>query len=102
MRSLLPDGTLDPAGMFDWDERRPPYPGLLAFQEQDAAIYFGRDAAILQSIETLNRLRHFGGARLALLLGGLGVAILSTPRGVMTGGEARKQNVGGELLCFVW
>lgn len=34
--------------------------------------------------------------------GGLGVAILSTSRGVMTSREARKQNVGGEVLCFVW
>ena len=34
--------------------------------------------------------------------GGLGVAILSTPKGVMTGQEARRQSVGGELLCYVW
>ena len=34
--------------------------------------------------------------------GGLGVAIMSTPRGVMTGRDARRQNVGGEVLCYVW
>ena len=34
--------------------------------------------------------------------GGLGVAILSTPKGVMTGQEARRQSLGGELLCYVW
>lgn len=34
--------------------------------------------------------------------GGLGVAILSTPKGIMTGQEARRQEVGGELLCYVW
>ncbi len=34
--------------------------------------------------------------------GGLGVAILSTPKGIMTGQEARRQAVGGELLCYVW
>ena len=34
--------------------------------------------------------------------GGLGVAILSTPQGVMTGKEARKRGVGGEVLCYVW
>ena len=33
---------------------------------------------------------------------GLGVAILSTPKGVMTDKEARKANVGGEVLAFVW
>lgn len=36
------------------------------------------------------------------VLGGLGISILSTPRGVMTGAKARKANVGGELLAFVW
>lgn len=36
------------------------------------------------------------------VLGGMGIAILSTSNGVMTGNEARKQNVGGEVLCYVW
>ncbi len=36
------------------------------------------------------------------VLGGLGVAILSTNKGVMTGQEARNENVGGEVLCHVW
>jgi small subunit ribosomal protein S8 len=36
------------------------------------------------------------------VLGGLGLAILSTSHGIMTGQEARKANLGGEVLCFVW
>ena len=36
------------------------------------------------------------------VLGGLGINILTTPRGVLTGRDARKENVGGELLCQVW
>ncbi len=36
------------------------------------------------------------------VLGGMGVAILSTPRGIVTGREAKKQNLGGELLAYVW
>ncbi|WDL98927.1 30S ribosomal protein S8 [Alicyclobacillus sp. ALC3] len=36
------------------------------------------------------------------VLGGLGTAILSTSRGIMTDKEARKLNVGGEVLCFIW
>jgi small subunit ribosomal protein S8 len=36
------------------------------------------------------------------VLGGLGVAVLSTSNGLMTDREARKRNVGGEVLCFVW
>jgi small subunit ribosomal protein S8 len=34
--------------------------------------------------------------------GGLGIAIISTPKGIMTGQEARRQEVGGELLCYIW
>jgi len=34
--------------------------------------------------------------------GGLGIAILSTPQGVMTGQKAWRQAVGGELLCYIW
>jgi small subunit ribosomal protein S8 len=34
--------------------------------------------------------------------GGLGVAILSTPEGVLTGKEARRRGVGGEVICYVW
>lgn len=34
--------------------------------------------------------------------GGLGIALVSTPRGVMTGQQAWRQGVGGELLCYVW
>jgi small subunit ribosomal protein S8 len=34
--------------------------------------------------------------------GGLGIAILSTPKGIMSGKDARRQQVGGELLCYVW
>ena len=34
--------------------------------------------------------------------GGLGIAIISTPKGVMTGKQAWRRNLGGELLCYVW
>ncbi len=36
------------------------------------------------------------------VLGGLGIAILSTSKGLMTGKECRKTRVGGEVLCYVW
>jgi small subunit ribosomal protein S8 len=36
------------------------------------------------------------------VLSGLGIAILSTPKGVMTDKQARQHNVGGEVLCYVW
>ncbi len=48
-------------------------------------------------------LRIYAGVReIPEVNGGLGIAILSTPRGVITGKEARKYNVGGEVLAHVW
>jgi small subunit ribosomal protein S8 len=37
-----------------------------------------------------------------LVLSGLGVAILSTPQGVMSGREAWRKNLGGEVICYIW
>ncbi len=36
------------------------------------------------------------------VLSGMGIAILTTPKGVMTGQQARRERVGGEVLCYVW
>src|SRR5437879_12324299 len=46
--------------------------------------------------------RYVGVKEIRGIFGGLGVSILSTPRGVMTGRAARKQRLGGELLCEIW
>ena len=46
--------------------------------------------------------RYVGAHEIRAIFGGLGVSILSTPRGVMTGRSARKQRLGGEVLCEVW
>lgn len=46
--------------------------------------------------------RYVGSQEIPRVLGGLGISILSTPRGILTGREAKKQNVGGELLAYVW
>src|SRR3954467_12737542 len=46
--------------------------------------------------------RYVGADEIPRVLGGMGVAILSTPRGVMSGRQAKKQKVGGELLAYVW
>jgi small subunit ribosomal protein S8 len=45
---------------------------------------------------------YVGSKRVPRVLGGLGVNILTTPRGVMTGMTARKEGVGGEVLCQIW
>jgi small subunit ribosomal protein S8 len=46
--------------------------------------------------------RYVGAQEIPRVLGGMGISILSTPRGILSGREAKKQNVGGELLAYVW
>jgi len=46
--------------------------------------------------------RYVGSKEIPRVLGGMGVAILSTPRGILTGHEAKRQNLGGELVAYVW
>lgn len=46
--------------------------------------------------------RYVGADEIPRVLGGMGISILSTPRGVLSGREAKRQNVGGELLAYVW
>lgn len=64
----------------------------------------GRKGVIegLRRVSTPGLRRYVGAGDIPRVLGGMGVAILSTPRGVLTGFEARRQNVGGEVLCYVW
>jgi small subunit ribosomal protein S8 len=45
---------------------------------------------------------YVGHTEIPRVLGGLGINILTTPKGVMTGRQARKSGVGGEVLCEVW
>ncbi|GGO79789.1 hypothetical protein GCM10011348_14980 [Marinobacterium nitratireducens] len=65
----LGEAGLDPSDPQSWQADRPPYPGLAAFDEDDSAVFFGRDDDIRAGIETLNRIRRFGGAPLLLFLG---------------------------------
>jgi|SRR5581483_3342926 len=66
--------------------------------------YTGRKPVIegLRRISAPGLRRYIGSQDVPRVRGGLGVSILSTPEGVMTGAQARKKNVGGELLCEVW
>jgi small subunit ribosomal protein S8 len=56
----------------------------------------------LQRVSLPSRRVYVPGKEIAKVLGGLGINILSTSRGVMTGRQARKTNVGGEVLCNVY
>ena len=56
----------------------------------------------LKRISRPGRRQYVNANEIPRVLGGLGVAIMSTPIGVITGKIARKNNVGGEVLCHIW
>ncbi len=66
--------------------------------------YDGRRPVIegLRRISRPGLRRYTGGTEVPKVRGGLGIAIVSTSQGLMTGIQARRANIGGELLCFVW
>lgn len=56
----------------------------------------------LQRVSRPGRREYVGASELPRVLGGLGIAIVSTSKGIMTDKQARKENVGGEVLCTVY
>jgi small subunit ribosomal protein S8 len=66
--------------------------------------YGGAEAAIrdLARISRPGCRVYVGRDEIKRVQGGLGISILTTPKGVMTGRQARREGVGGELLCEVW
>lgn len=67
--------------------------------------YTGKQEPVLTNLRRVSKpgLRVYTGAdKIPRVYGGLGVAILSTSKGVMSGSQARRQRLGGEVLCHVW
>jgi len=67
--------------------------------------YSDKNQPILSGLERVSKpgLRVYtGGKEIPRVRGGLGIAVVSTSKGVMTGQQAWRQGVGGELLCYVW
>lgn len=56
----------------------------------------------LKRVSKPGRRIYVGRRDIPWVLSGLGISILSTPRGIMTGHQARRQQVGGEVLCYIW
>ena len=56
----------------------------------------------MKRISKPGRRVYTGRADIPWVLSGIGVAILSTPKGIMTGQKARRLGVGGEVLCYIW
>jgi small subunit ribosomal protein S8 len=77
------------------------------FKTMHITLKYGVDKneKVITGIKRISKpgLRVYAGAEdMPKVLGGLGIAIVSTNKGVMTDKEARALNVGGEVLCFVW
>lgn len=77
------------------------------FKDIRVTLKYGKDKneKIISGLKRISKpgLRIYAGAEeLPRVLGGLGIAIVSTNKGVMTDKEARKLNVGGEVLAFIW
>lgn len=67
--------------------------------------YTNDKRSVLTDLKRISRpgcRRYVGKSEIRPVVGGMGISILSTPRGIMTGQTARKEGVGGELLCEVW
>jgi small subunit ribosomal protein S8 len=66
--------------------------------------YAGRQPVIagLRRVSTPGLRRYAGSTEIPRVLGGLGTAIVSTSEGMMTGQQARRKNIGGEVVCYVW
>ena len=67
--------------------------------------YDDKNQSVLSGLERISKpgLRmHVQRKEIPRVYGGLGIAILSTSKGVMTGQQAWHQRIGGELLCYVW
>ena len=67
--------------------------------------YKGNRQPIINTLKRVSRpgLRVYSNRKdLPRVLGGIGIAIVSTSKGIMTDREARRQGVGGEVLCYVW
>jgi small subunit ribosomal protein S8 len=61
--------------------------------------------AVIEGIERVSKSScrvHCGSREIPRVRNGLGIVVLSTPKGIMSGRKAAKENVGGEILCRVW
>ena len=67
--------------------------------------YDEKSKPVISNLKRVSRpgLRNYCKAKnLPQVLGGMGIAIISTSKGLLTDRKARKENVGGEILCYVW
>jgi small subunit ribosomal protein S8 len=92
-------------GYIDAYEIQPPVPGRPGEQITITLKYTDNRKPVISGIKRISRpgqRRYVDHAHIPRIQGGMGTAIISTSRGVMTGHEARQQGVGGEVVAQVW
>jgi len=70
---------------------------VLKYAEDDRPVIHG-----MRRISKPGRRVYASVGELPRVLNGLGIAVISTPRGILTDSQCREKNVGGEVLCYIW
>ena len=82
---------------FESDDKQGVLNIFLKYDNEESGIILG-----LKRVSTPGCRRYVKNKEIPKVLGGLGVAILTTPKGVLSDSQARKAGVGGEVICYVW
>ena len=75
------------------------------FPQIKVKVRYSDDRPVLTDLKRVSRpgrRSYVGAGEIPPVLNGLGISILSTSRGLMTGARAKRENIGGEMLAFVW
>jgi small subunit ribosomal protein S8 len=96
-RILKEEGYISTYKMVDENKTRKTLRVFLKYTPDRRSVITG-----MKRISRPGQRRYLGSMDIKPVVGGLGISILTTPRGLMTGRNARKANVGGEILCEIW
>jgi len=96
-RILKEEGYISTFKMVDENKTRKTLRVFLKYTPDRRSVITG-----LKRISRPGQRRYVGALEIKPVVGGLGISILTTPKGLMSGRAARKAKIGGELLCEVW
>ena len=96
-RILKEEGYISTYKMVDENKARKTLRVFLKYTPDRRSVITG-----MKRISRPGQRRYLGTLDIQPVVGGLGISILTTPQGLMTGRSARKAKIGGEILCEVW
>ena len=96
-RILKEEGYISTYKMVDENKTRKTLRVFLKYTPDRRSVITG-----MKRISRPGQRNYLGSREIRPVVGGLGISILTTPKGLMTGRAARKSNLGGEILCEVW